>query len=95
MTVYGYSGDALFQLHDYVGAAKQYSEAISIAKARNNTIALASYEARQKKADAFALATPTASAATNSPTAEATSTETATQEVTAQPRQRLHLTTHP
>ncbi len=75
MTIYAYAGDALFQLHDYVEAAKQYGEAITIAKARNNSTAVAAYEVRQKKADAFALATPTTSAPT----------ETATQEVTLQP----------
>jgi tetratricopeptide (TPR) repeat protein len=79
MTVYAYSGDALFQLHDYVGAAKQYGEAITIAKAQNNTTALASYQARQQKADAFALATPTPI----TPTAEATTELTVQPEVTA------------
>jgi tetratricopeptide (TPR) repeat protein len=87
MTVYGYSGDALFQLHDYVGAAKQYDQAITIAKVQNNSSAIAAYEARQKKADAFALATPTANAPTDNPAAEATSAGkvTPTIENTAQP----------
>ena len=58
---------------------KQYDEAITIAKAQNNSVALASYKARQQKADALALATPT----TNAPTVEATSEATA--DVTVQP----------
>ena len=64
-----------------------YGEAITIAKAQNNTVALASYQDRQKKADLLARATPTASSSTDSPTAEAVSTETVTPaaEITAQP----------
>jgi tetratricopeptide (TPR) repeat protein len=82
MTVYGYSGDAYFQLHDYVEAGKQYAQAIKIAKARNNTAALASYQDRQKKADTLARATPTASETTP----EATSAEvTAAPEATTSP----------
>jgi len=67
MTVYGYMGDAYFQLHDYVEAGKQYAEAITIAKAQNNSTALTSYQERQQKADALARATPTVDS-----TAEAT-----------------------
>ncbi len=83
MTVYGYMGDAYFQLHDYVEAGKQYAEAIKIAKAQNNTAAINSYQDRQQKADALARATPTASASTNEATAEAT--EASTAEVMASP----------
>jgi tetratricopeptide (TPR) repeat protein len=72
MTAYGYSGDAYFQLHDYVGAGRQYAEAITIAKAQNNSAAIASYQARQQKADALAQATPTSSAPSENATAEVT-----------------------
>lgn len=72
MTAYGYSGDAYFQLHDYVEAGRQYAEAITIAKAQNNSAALASYQARQQKADALAQATPTSRAPSESATAEVT-----------------------
>ncbi|MBA3871796.1 MAG: hypothetical protein H0X30_21830, partial [Anaerolineae bacterium] len=83
MTVHAYAGDALFQLHDYVQAAKQYDEAITIAKAQNNSTALASYQARQQKADALALATPTTNAPSNEATPEPTAEVTVQPEVTA------------
>lgn len=72
MTAYGYSGDAYFQLHDYVEAGRQYAEAITIAKAQNNSAAIASYQARQQKADTQAHATPTSAAPSEKATAEVT-----------------------
>ncbi|MBI1281778.1 MAG: TIR domain-containing protein [Anaerolineaceae bacterium] len=76
MTVYGYMGDAYFQLRDYVEAGKQYGQAITIAKAGNNSAALSSYQDRQQKADTLARATPTTPAPTLEVTPEATEAST-------------------
>ncbi len=74
MTAYGYSGDAYFKLGDYVEAGRQYAEAITIAKAQNNSTALASYQARQQKADSQARATETYAAPSDIPNVTATAT---------------------